>query len=283
MQPPIISNNITNGLYWLPEDKRTTYPFSTVSRAIVCNQEYYPNEYTEPKNIGYTRPVWADPQDVSTIKFNQVDGNVNRVSHTGVYSLDTNGRPLCPLGRTGITGRGILGCWGPNHAADPIVTRYKRDSFGIIMLDQNGHQRIEFVAIKRRDNGQWAIPGGMVERGTDVSKTLRTEFGEEALATLEASPEDKLKLSSAVENFFSKGLKLVFKGVVHDWRNTDNAWMETVAVVFHDYTGDVVSKFPLKAGDDAGDVAWTEIVPSMNLFASHSDFVMKARDIILSS
>lgn len=36
-----------------------------------------------------------------------------------------NGRPLNPQGRTGLKGRGILGKWGPNHAADPIVTRWK--------------------------------------------------------------------------------------------------------------------------------------------------------------
>ena len=29
-----------------------------------------------------------------------------------------------PIGRTGMIGRGLLGRWGPNHAADPIVTRY---------------------------------------------------------------------------------------------------------------------------------------------------------------
>lgn len=30
-----------------------------------------------------------------------------------------------PVGRTGISGRGLLGKWGPNHAADPLVTRYE--------------------------------------------------------------------------------------------------------------------------------------------------------------
>ena len=29
------------------------------------------------------------------------------------------------MGRTGMTGRGLLGRFGPNHAADPIVTRYE--------------------------------------------------------------------------------------------------------------------------------------------------------------
>ncbi|PNJ52682.1 NUDT9 isoform 7 [Pongo abelii] len=28
-----------------------------------------------------------------------------------------------PAGRTGLVGRGLLGRWGPNHAADPIITR----------------------------------------------------------------------------------------------------------------------------------------------------------------
>ena len=28
-----------------------------------------------------------------------------------------------PIGRTGVCGRGLLGRWGPNHAADSVVTR----------------------------------------------------------------------------------------------------------------------------------------------------------------
>lgn len=34
--------------------------------------------------------------------------------------------PRNPMGRTGMSGRGLLGRFGPNHAADPIVTRYLR-------------------------------------------------------------------------------------------------------------------------------------------------------------
>ena len=41
-----------------------------------------------------------------------------------------------------------------------------------------------------------------------------------------------------------KTLKL--QGYVDDPRNTDNAWMETVAVNFHDESGDKVGKFDLK-------------------------------------
>lgn len=40
----------------------------------------------------------------------------------------------------------------------------------------------------------------------------------------------------------------IYKGYVDDPRNTDNAWMETVAINFHDETGDQISQFPLSAG-----------------------------------
>ena len=43
-------------------------------------------------------------------------------------------------------------------------------------------------------------------------------------------------------------------GYVDDPRNTDCAWMETTAFLFHDSEGDKVAKFDLKAGDDAKDV-----------------------------
>ena len=63
-----------------------------------------------------------------------------------------------PVGRTGMVGRGLLRRWGPNHAADPIVTRWKRDGNGQVVM-VNGKPRLEFVAIKRKDTGEWAIPG----------------------------------------------------------------------------------------------------------------------------
>ena len=60
---------------------------------------------------------------------------------------DDFGCPLNPRGRTGMCGRGLLGKWGPNHAADPIVTRF------------NPHdptrKQLQMVAIRRKDTGEW--------------------------------------------------------------------------------------------------------------------------------
>ena len=47
--------------------------------------------------------------------------------------------------------------------------------------------------------------------------------------------------------FYLESLQ-VYRGYVDDPRNTDNAWMETVAVNFHDETGNGVGKFKLHAG-----------------------------------
>ena len=59
---------------------------------------------------------------------------------------------------------------GPNHAADPIITRY----------DPDRPYQMQMVAILRRDIHQWAIPGGMVDMGECVSVTVKREFTEEA-------------------------------------------------------------------------------------------------------
>ena len=66
-----------------------------------------------------------------------------------------------------MIGRGLLGKWGPNHAADPVVTRWKKNSGGeTVIVDSK--PCLEFVAIKRKDTGEWALPGvsgGREERG----------------------------------------------------------------------------------------------------------------------
>lgn len=65
-------------------------------------------------------------------KWNSIDGKIDRTSFHGKYEIDER-RPLNVAGRTGIIGRGLLGRWGVNHAADPIVTRWKRNIDRTIM------------------------------------------------------------------------------------------------------------------------------------------------------
>nr|XP_018902593.1 PREDICTED: ADP-ribose pyrophosphatase, mitochondrial [Bemisia tabaci]XP_018902594.1 PREDICTED: ADP-ribose pyrophosphatase, mitochondrial [Bemisia tabaci]XP_018902595.1 PREDICTED: ADP-ribose pyrophosphatase, mitochondrial [Bemisia tabaci] len=255
------------------------YPGSAVQRAVVPDEkvcwsvewpEYKPVPYTSPKA---TNQPWADP-DLSEPSFkptwNQLDGDVNRKSFTGEYAIAEKA-PLNPVGRTGIVGRGLLGRWGPNHAADPIVTKWKRDASGIVATS-GGKKILQVVLIQRRDCGEWAIPGGMVDPGENVSRTLKREFMEEALDSLTKSDEEKSKLEKQLNSFFAGG-DVLYRGYVDDPRNTDNSWMETVAMNFHDETGEIIDAVPLTAGDDAVGVTWRDLCSSQPLYASHSSLL----------
>ena len=110
---------------------------------------------------------WADPIEVSQLSASDWDA---RPSQMGKISFDVDGRPLNPCGRTGMVGRGLLGRWGPNYTADPLVTRWHPEN----------PRRLQMVTIRRKDTGDWAIPGGMVDAGEAVSVTVRREFVEEA-------------------------------------------------------------------------------------------------------
>lgn len=70
--------------------------------------------------------------DVFQPKFNELDDKIDRRSHTGEYKV-RGGCPFNPVGRTGIIGRGLLGRWGVNHAADPVVSRWKRTPEGDVV------------------------------------------------------------------------------------------------------------------------------------------------------
>ena len=155
---------------------------------------YNPQEFTDDSVL--TEGVaqgWADPpapQRVSDLK--------QRKSYEGEMAdfLDEVGVPRNPRGRTGMRGRGLLGKWGPNHAADPIVTRYVGE-------------QLQMVAIKRKDTGEWAIPGGMVDEGETVGKTLRREFSEEAGAHMDQ--KSKARFDKLTDELFAKG-ELVYRG-----------------------------------------------------------------------
>jgi ADP-ribose pyrophosphatase len=150
---------------------------------------YSPKTWTHPDVLANDRELstgnqWADPPDVSRA------GLASRISYAGdgqskPLPLDATGLPRNPVGRTGLGGRGLLGKWGPNQAADPIVTR-----------DCPTTGKLQVLAIQRKDTGTWALPGGMVDDGEEVSVTVRRAF--EELAGTIADPETRAEFEKQV-------------------------------------------------------------------------------------
>jgi len=209
--------------------------------------DYDPAYYVSPavlRNDSSSNPAgWADPEDLALVP------EIPRMSFCGTLLHDPIGRPLNPAGRTGLAGRGLLGKWGPNYAADPIITRINR------------HERcVEMLAVQRRDNGQWAIPGGMVDKGEEVSRTLARELREETGVSLD----------------MAAGL-FVCQGYVDDPRNTDHAWMETTAKHLH-LDPELADRMDLQAGSDARTVRWLPLTADSigTLYASHCTLVRTA-------
>lgn len=192
-----------------------------------------------------------------------------RFSFTGPIEFDINDRPLNPIGRTGLKGRGFLGNWGPNHAADPVVCRINPTT-GLL----------QFVLILRTDLNEWALPGGMVEAGQTIADTRTREFAEEALGhDIDENKilEKQQELKKMFDNFEPDDI--LYQGVVDDPRNTDNSWMETTAILTFLTQND--ANLNLNAGSDASKVKWTDYETTLRLFASHKLFVDLAVEKLL--
>lgn len=130
------------------------------------------------------------------------------------------------------------------------------------------------IAIQRKDNGMWAIPGGMVDPNEKISSTLKREFIEETLRKSNKTTEQ------VIDVFFNENSTEIYSGYVDDPRNTDNAWMETTACNFHDDSGSILDALTFKAGSDARRVKWLDVDHKLNLYANHKDFVEKVANCL---
>ncbi len=159
--------------------------------------------------------------------------------------------PINPYGPTGIGGRGLLGKWGPNHAADPIVITY--DSI---------RETYQVLVIERKDTpGVYALPGGMQDSNEFISTTVTRELKEETNVILDINTA-----------------QFIYSEYVNDPRNTDHAWLETCVYLF--YLNEIQRQTLLKTmkeGDDAISVKLIDIDEKndiyKNLYANHKEFI----------
>lgn len=147
-----------------------------------------------------------------------------------------------------MSGRGTLGRYGPNHAAQCIVTRwsYSRDKQGKLHLRKDKFdEKILEVALATRLDGTLQFPGLAVPPATTFEATLR-----KSLVGWATAPDGEVgaagirRLNRSVDELFATGAQM--EGfIVQDSRNTDNAWIEMTTACFHDETGKLTSTLKL--------------------------------------
>ncbi|WP_372368665.1 NUDIX domain-containing protein [Candidatus Uabimicrobium sp. HlEnr_7] len=177
---------------------------------------------------------YADPESLEEVQ------KLNFKSHAGEVKIES-GYPQNPVGRTGMTGRGILAKWGANFGADAIITRNSKD--------------LEVLLVKRKDTEELAVPGGMIDEGETSLQTAQRELKEETGIELDMSTAKK-----------------IYEGYVDDPRNTDNAWIETS--VYHLHVEGCNSEITVQHSEviEASFVKINDAL-KQKMFASHRSFL----------
>lgn len=152
------------------QSQHLLYPDSNIYKSFVPlnkkpwdidYENYSPPQYTS-KDVLFS--LVADPELINRseslrpyINFNTFDqsSGIDRRSCLGEYTVK-NSIPINPKGRQGLSGRGSLLYWGPNHVLEVILTRYRKDERGELVYDNNGRRVIEFVAVENEQN--WTFP-----------------------------------------------------------------------------------------------------------------------------
>ena len=224
---------------------------------------YKPRIYTCPSICGMMKPPWADEVHVPFLdmlerKSISRSGDITKLSQVCTYSF-VHSRFLNPRGKTGIQGRGELGKWADNWAADVIVTKEEAGELFVLLCTKTCN-----------DGSSLCFPAGMVEAGEEVPQTMRRELCEEAVTD-----------STAVDQLFSDDCKVgtVYAGFVDDYRNTDHAWIVTQATHFH-ASPEVASALKLGVKDihEISGSAWYKAADVTEMYASHKEWL----DIVIA-
>ncbi|XP_040842632.1 transient receptor potential cation channel subfamily M member 2 isoform X2 [Ochotona curzoniae] len=253
------------------------YPGCPVTRFPVPNEKvpwetefpiYDPPSYTvERRDPTTTDPVGDTLELLANISYNAMDGLTDRRSFHGVYGV-WDGLPRNPMGRTGLRGRGSLRRFGPNHELHPVITRWRRGMDGAICR-KSVKKMLEVLVLRRPVWEHWALPGGSREPGDVLPRKLKQTLGQECWLP--------------VENLLRQGTE-VYKGYVDDPRNTDNAWIETVAVSVHFQDQNDTELKRLNTHlltDDSGPcIQWEVVDRRMPLYADQKTILRRAATLL---
>ena len=92
---------------------------------------------------------------------------------------------------------------------------------------------------------------GPIKHGELLTTALKREFSEDALGSIDMERDDKGNIKTMIKEHLALGIA-VYKGYVDDPRNTDNAWVESHSINYHDSLGTSFANFPLR-GSKSGE------------------------------
>ncbi|EGD80216.1 hypothetical protein PTSG_10895 [Salpingoeca rosetta] len=193
---------------------------------------YRPVHFTA--NEVASQPEWADPDiehEYALLSFNNIDEayGIDRRSYLGLYKI-MQGVPRNPLRRTGISGRGVLGRWGPNHFQTTIVTRWRYlSTTGVQQRAFKNNLPVMEVLLKI-EHGELHLPTDRRQIALEFPPTLQEYFGfdGEIDVTDDLDPNAICSIPEMVSNAYE-----LYKGVPADDRSTDNAWVELISLWMH--------------------------------------------------
>ncbi|XP_056409084.1 transient receptor potential cation channel subfamily M member 2-like [Hyla sarda] len=248
------------------------YPNSNVLRFPVPDElvpwevefpDYTPPLYNAER---YDRGTYNPTQEMqqNKRKYNAVDGMLDFRSCLGTYRVENNS-PLNPMGRTGLSGVGSLRWFGPNHSLHPVLTRWSINKSGAPNKKMS-RRMLEVLVVKLRGNEMWALPGGTLDPGEQVplkfQPLLKRGYLSEFLALLGGGTE-------------------VFLGYLDDPRNTDNAWIETLAINIHFDSKESNDRFlkNLKESDFEVSLRWQLLDHKIPLYANEKEILQLTAEL----
>ncbi|CAF4428057.1 unnamed protein product, partial [Rotaria socialis] len=192
---------------------------------------------------------------------------------SSVYQLDAQlSKPLNPIGRTGVRGRGALIRWGPNKSILAVITRWKTYHGQFTIID--GQRILEALVFKDKTSNDWRLPGGKVLGVESPYGVVCLSFNKLAFKhfdseySLSTQEEDMIEYfksfarpSSSTAEPTGFNYRMVYQGYIDDLRNTDNAWAEAEIWNFH-YDSD--TPFPNLRTDDVA--VWKDVTNNSRAF-----------------
>ena len=134
----------------------------------------------------------------------------------------------------------MLRRYGPNHAAEPIVTRWRRKGKAILK-DSFEHPILEMLLVKRTADQSWSIPGRIIDSASKnliAPSTVRKDFVNKSIFSKSLSKTDKAELQRKLNHLYGHSVEISADIVKDDPRNTDNAWVEATVAHYHDESGE---------------------------------------------